>query len=51
MKVKRFSEIYFTAKFLSFCLKKRFRMAGGDKNFQPPFFAFFPSGVKNSLQK
>ena len=37
-KVKRFSEFYFTAKFWSFKLKKQFRMAEGDKNFQPPFF-------------
>ena len=37
-KVKRFSEFHFTAKFWSFKLKMPFRMAGEDKNFQPPFF-------------
>ena len=37
-KVKLFSEFHFTAQFWVFKLKKRFRMAGGDKKFQPPFF-------------
>ena len=37
-KVKRFSEIYFTAKFSSFKLKKRFRMEGEDKNSSHHFF-------------
>ena len=38
VKVKRFSEFHFTAKFSSFKLKMQFRMVGGDKIFQPPFF-------------
>ena len=38
IKVKWFSEFYFTAKFWSFKLKKPFRMAGGEKKSEPPFF-------------
>ena len=38
LKVKRFSEFYFTVKFWVFKLEMRFRMAGEDKFFQPPFF-------------
>ena len=38
VKVKWFSEFYFTAKFWSFKLKKPFRMAGGEKKSEPPFF-------------
>ena len=37
VKVKRFSEIYFTAKFGVFPLKMRFRIAGSLKS-EPPFF-------------
>ena len=37
-KVKRFSEFYFTAKFSSFKLKMRFRMAGEDKISSRHFF-------------
>ena len=37
-KVKRFSEFYFTAKFPSFKLKMRFRMAGEDKISSRHFF-------------
>ena len=38
IKVKWFSEFHFTAKVWVFKFKMRFRMAGGDKKFQPPFF-------------
>jgi len=37
--VKRFSEFDFIAKFSSFKLKMRFRMAGGDKKSFRHFFA------------
>ena len=41
IKVKRFSEFHFTAKFWSFFLKKPFRMVGDDKIFRRHFFFFF----------
>ena len=47
IKVKRFSEIYFTAKFWVFKLKMRFRMAGEDKIFQPPFFLLKKNGERS----
>ena len=47
LQVKRFSEIHFTAKFWSFSLKTRFRMAGGEKK---PAAIFLPKKWRTKPQ-
>ena len=45
IKVKRFSEFHFTAKFWVFSLKKRFRMAGEDKKSFRHFYFKSPTDI------